>query len=401
MKQLKYSDGGSPIVNDDFLTLQTNAKNIGQSLYKAAIQENHYEDNIILWGVSATLYSGGTADAYFDIQSGATCLDKELCLVYPTVVPLPFATSLSQLYVSKTIQYNRLKVYKDLSSNYAEEDTIATFGTTGDYQYTSLELYGDCIQPRTYDTELFEVLGGTNYSFNVTVGENTNYADVYTVSVGANPLTGTSYITIPNPAVNKKGLRLYLDFDLSFEPYAPTVIIKQADGTVVKTINKLIGNGNYKGIIILQYKEDEIEIVSETFEGYNNVTPASTWSSSNDTQWTSPAIVSAVYPTKTSTIALGVWNMDTTASIYLSASTTGLVSYTVFNISAMIYNDAQTQQYFTTYGAHGTAESDLYIKNYWVDGTIEIARRTGGIFDGTGFDDATINRGYVLVSHSI
>jgi hypothetical protein len=269
----KYTNktGGSPLYGTDLKFVQDNAISGMTGIVKGLMHSQHHNDNVILCGVNATLISGGTVNAYFTVEQGMMWVGQELCFVAPQTIPYGGASNLSQLFFTKTDTYDGLSIYFDSTTNYNYTSTVVQFGTTGSYSYTSLIFFGDTIQPASFNTETFNVATGTNYNFNVYPGERTNYIDIYK---GANPLTGTSYINLPEPSVENKGRIIYIDFDLSFEPYSPTVIVQTSGGTLIETITDITETGAYEGVWMLIYKEDEIDLYIKNVNDCEPLYPA-------------------------------------------------------------------------------------------------------------------------------
>jgi len=99
---------------------------------------------------------------------------------------------------------------------------------------------------------------------------------------------------------------------------------------------------------------------------------------------------------QTDIIAIGIWNMDTTADIEVAWTLpTGAM---ITNMSAMIKKDS----------SYAVFPIDWANISFEIQGAIDysglvfrLKRKTSGDFDGASFDDATINRGYITVKYII
>jgi hypothetical protein len=394
----KYTNktGGSPLFGTDLKFVQDNAISGMTGIVKGLIESQYYNDNIIINGVNATLISGGTVNAYFTVQEGMMWVGQELCFVAPQTIPYGGASSLSQLFFTKTDTYDGLSIYFDSTTNYNYTSTVVQFGTTGSYSYTTSKTLGDILQQPTYIKESFTVADGSNYSFNLTPTERTNYI---TITKAANALTGTSYINLPNPTEKNKGKIIYIKFDISFEPFAPTVIVRTVAGTTIESITKMNVTGAYEGVWTLQYDGTTINVIEKNIVGYNSATPTGFPFDTNEfEEWVSPAVLTAIYPTTTSVVSIGIWNMSSTANVYVSATT--LATKTIYAINGYVINDAQTIQYPIP-SMSTTDYPLLVVDKWWPNGVVSLTRKASLPFDSTDFDDSSINRGYLLITHSI
>lgn len=97
---------------------------------------------------------------------------------------------------------------------------------------------------------------------------------------------------------------------------------------------------------------------------------------------------------KTKIIEIGDWNMDTTIAVTVSH---GLTLANIRSVTAIIRND--TDNVYNPLVGSFIATVNNY-RGGWVEAkptTIDLARATGGTFDGTGYDATSYNRGWVTI----
>lgn len=95
------------------------------------------------------------------------------------------------------------------------------------------------------------------------------------------------------------------------------------------------------------------------------------------------------------TIEIGDWDMDTLNAVSVLH---GLADWTkIRSVSAMILDDNSTNMYNLLYdNTVGTGTSAIYVQN---SGHIALARHIGGIFDNSGFDSTSFNRGFITIHY--
>lgn len=90
------------------------------------------------------------------------------------------------------------------------------------------------------------------------------------------------------------------------------------------------------------------------------------------------------------TFEIGVWNMDTTASV---AIVHGVDKDKIIAVNSYIIDDAAVNHtpFVGYFGVSGQYGGDTF-----VDATnINLTRRATGIFDSVSYDDGAMNRGFV------
>jgi hypothetical protein len=92
---------------------------------------------------------------------------------------------------------------------------------------------------------------------------------------------------------------------------------------------------------------------------------------------------------KTKIIQLGAWNMDSTATLSVAHGIAALSDIRSIQV-IILRDDNQTRDDFAP-GAD---------RIYTTGTNIELARTTGGTFDGTAWDDASMNRGYAIIRYT-
>lgn len=188
------------------------------------------------------------------------------------------------------------------------------------------------------------------------------------------PITPSSAPTTSYQVANKK----YIDDGLT---------LKAKDNAVVH----LTGNETVAGIKTLSnvlIPNDGISSIS----GMNVTVPS-----------TSP------YKKNTLILPLGVWNMDSTDYIEVdifnwfggSSAQAKIAVKKIISITISIINDGEVEIYsFNT----SDPASELYtyiIRSYTgnINIKVRITRKTGGIFDGSDFDDGALNRGFLVCEY--
>lgn len=92
---------------------------------------------------------------------------------------------------------------------------------------------------------------------------------------------------------------------------------------------------------------------------------------------------------KTKIIEIGAWDMQGTASISVAHGITDFLK--IREVSVMIINDSVSTLAPIIFNNSGS---------YQFGGTtIDLNRAGGGSFDNTGFNDASMNRGYIVIRH--
>jgi hypothetical protein len=96
-----------------------------------------------------------------------------------------------------------------------------------------------------------------------------------------------------------------------------------------------------------------------------------------------------LFPCRQSVIDIGFWDMDATASISVAH---GIADFTkIRDVVAVIVNDAGT---FLAKLSDGEGSAAL-----WDATDITLSRVASGFFNGIGYDDGAINRGFVTISY--
>lgn len=96
-------------------------------------------------------------------------------------------------------------------------------------------------------------------------------------------------------------------------------------------------------------------------------------------------------------VEIGDWNMDSTSAVNILH---GLADFKkIRSISGMIRNDADTI-YYPLLSASTTGNGTPLIAVIGVTSTqIQITRTDGSIFDATGFDSTSYNRGWLVIGY--
>jgi len=99
-------------------------------------------------------------------------------------------------------------------------------------------------------------------------------------------------------------------------------------------------------------------------------------------------------------IPIGVWNMAATATVAV-AHALGANFINVVSATCVIINDALDAAYFCSLGGYfnGTLNSDVAIQKI-ANANLMITRAAGGTFNGVAFDDAVMNRGYIVLIYT-
>lgn len=102
-------------------------------------------------------------------------------------------------------------------------------------------------------------------------------------------------------------------------------------------------------------------------------------------------------PLKNKTIEIGDWDMDANISVTV-ALPAGVSLADIRSVTGIIRNDADNL--FLSLGHYNvsTQTVDVAIDNI-SSGGIQLARKTGGYFDGTLFDSTSFNRGWLTIQH--
>jgi len=99
-------------------------------------------------------------------------------------------------------------------------------------------------------------------------------------------------------------------------------------------------------------------------------------------------------------LEIGAWNMDSTVSV-LVAHGLGAAWDKIRMIQFIIFDDANTTMYPCTLRSGCTpTEMEVYIGAY-NSVNIQLARKNTTFFDNAGFDDAVMNRGYILLWYEV
>jgi len=95
-------------------------------------------------------------------------------------------------------------------------------------------------------------------------------------------------------------------------------------------------------------------------------------------------------------INIGVWNMDSTSAVSVAH---GVTLTKIVSVSGILFNDAlSTGDPIPYTGDTDAGDHDLYISSVTTTNVI-LNRVTGGDFDSTNYNDAVMNRGYILVTY--
>jgi len=96
--------------------------------------------------------------------------------------------------------------------------------------------------------------------------------------------------------------------------------------------------------------------------------------------------------TKTTVLAIGSWDMLTSATKVL---THGLVGSDIISVTGILRNDAVDAYYPIPYSSLSNS-IDLYISS--IDNTsITLITKTGSIFQSSNFNESAMNRGYITI----
>lgn len=106
------------------------------------------------------------------------------------------------------------------------------------------------------------------------------------------------------------------------------------------------------------------------------------------------SIISPPALLKTIMLELGVWNMDASNSKIISFST--VPKENVRELSAIIFNDSGQAFSFES-AMNGSETNTNYIAH--TGSNFQLNRANGGYFDGTGYNDTVMNRGYLILKH--
>lgn len=94
---------------------------------------------------------------------------------------------------------------------------------------------------------------------------------------------------------------------------------------------------------------------------------------------------------------IGAWNMDANAQATVSVKGAGAEIPLIRSIKAIIQNDASTAFYVLyAFVAGGTIDGGISILTP-ATGLITLDRTFGGVFDSVNFDDAVMNRGWIII----
>lgn len=98
---------------------------------------------------------------------------------------------------------------------------------------------------------------------------------------------------------------------------------------------------------------------------------------------------------QTKRIAIGNWNMDTTATLNVAHGLSDISK--IMSASIMIISDTSA---VVTELTSNVDNGDVAGGNYLIDATqFQLSRITGGIYDGVGYDSSPFNRGYITVQY--
>lgn len=93
-------------------------------------------------------------------------------------------------------------------------------------------------------------------------------------------------------------------------------------------------------------------------------------------------------------VDIGAWDMNGTASVSIAH---GLTFATIRSVRVVIFNDAGSNYYPLEYDNAGTGASGYLTYN---GANVVLSRQSGRFFDGSGFNDSTINRGYIVIQYT-
>jgi hypothetical protein len=98
-------------------------------------------------------------------------------------------------------------------------------------------------------------------------------------------------------------------------------------------------------------------------------------------------------------IPIGVWNMDTTATLSIAHNLTGLK---LVNWCVVVISDAGSPFFINNiYDTTGNAEGGILGNGTTIATSIVLMRSAGTTFDSASFDDATMNRGYIYLWYEV
>ena len=107
------------------------------------------------------------------------------------------------------------------------------------------------------------------------------------------------------------------------------------------------------------------------------------------------AVWSDTTPLRSAAFEIGGWDMDTDGQVDVI---TNINMSKLRFVAVSVTNDAQTGWHFAIpYQAGGPISELYYVAG---DGFIRIARAVGSAYDAVGYDDATINRGFVTIFYT-
>ena len=89
---------------------------------------------------------------------------------------------------------------------------------------------------------------------------------------------------------------------------------------------------------------------------------------------------------KTTIIEIGSWDMDTTATVNIAH---GLTLTNIRAVEAFVYSDSLAGYYPIFVAGIGYATTS----------DVTLTRDSAGLFDSTNFNDAGINRGFIVIRH--
>lgn len=101
------------------------------------------------------------------------------------------------------------------------------------------------------------------------------------------------------------------------------------------------------------------------------------------------ALMTLMGGVKTKILDIGIWNMNSTATIAVAHAGLGVPLGQIISIKAMITSDAGNKYQFEFGGV--TANIDAT--------NINLERTSGGIFANTDFDGTTLGRGVIIVQY--
>lgn len=106
------------------------------------------------------------------------------------------------------------------------------------------------------------------------------------------------------------------------------------------------------------------------------------------------SLKSGAYTIFQKVLPIGIWNMDANATVTIASGISDATK--VINVSVLIRNDDATLIYNLLHASTGVECDGLY----WAEAnSIVLSRRTGGVFDGTDYNDRVISRGWVTIQY--